>query len=116
MYVNCLVATKKSNVCVLGFGSESDEVESEGAGGLESDEEEEDKERLMNAKEGIESEDDKLDSRKRTNSEEGGSQRKKKKSRQIVESDEDSDWKLWAIKTRKGNLAMQSQSLWMKYP
>ena len=44
-----------------GFGSESDEVESEGAEGLESDEEGEDKERLLNAKEGMESEDDKLE-------------------------------------------------------
>lgn len=80
---------------VLGFGSESDEAEeSDDAGGLESDEDEEDKARLMNAKEGIESEDDedKLDNRKRTSNEDGGgSQRKKKKSRQIVESDEDSD-------------------------
>lgn len=74
-----------------GFGSESDEVESEGAEGLESDEDGEDKERLLNAKEGMESEDDKIESRKRTNSEDKGSQRKKKKSRQIVESDEDSD-------------------------
>lgn len=76
-----------------GFGSESDEAEeSEGTGGLESDEDEEDKKRLLNAKEGIESEeDDKLDSRKRTSIDEGGSQRKKKKSRLIVESDEDSD-------------------------
>ena len=83
--------TKLLLILFSGFGSESDEVESEGAEGLESDEEGEDKERLLNAKEGMESEDDRLESRKRTNSEDKGSQRKKKKSRQIVESDEDSD-------------------------
>ena len=39
---------------MVGFASESDEAEeSEGAGGLESDEDEEGKERLLNAKEGM---------------------------------------------------------------
>lgn len=73
-----------------GFPSESDEAEEsdEGAGGLESEEDEEGKDRLLNAKEG---DDNDLEGRKRTSSEGGGSQRKKKKSRQIVESDEDSD-------------------------
>ena len=77
--------------CVVGFASESDEAEEsdEGAGGLESDEDEEGKERLMNAKEGIEVAN--LEGRKRTGSEDGSTPRKKKKSRQIVESDEDSD-------------------------
>ena len=56
---------------------------------MESDEDDEGKERLLNAKEGIE--DDTLDGRKRTGSEDGNTPRKKKKSRQIVESDEDSD-------------------------
>ncbi|XP_068716081.1 RNA polymerase-associated protein LEO1-like [Montipora foliosa] len=75
-----------------GFGSESEEAEeSEGSGGLESDEDEEDKKRLLNAKEGIESEEDGSESGKRTSVDEGGSQRKKKKIRQIVESDEESD-------------------------
>ena len=77
-------------LCFVGFASESDEAEeSEGAGGLESDEDDEGKERLLNAKEGIE--DDTHEGRKRTTSEDGNTQRKKKKSRQIVESDEDSD-------------------------
>ena len=77
---------------ISGFGSDSEEMEdSEGEGGLESDDDEEAKERLLNAKEGIELEDDQPSGRKRTNSEDGGSQKRKKKSRQIVESDEDSD-------------------------
>lgn len=76
--------------CVVGFASESDEAEeSDGAGGLESDEDDEGLERLLNAKEGIE--DDTHEGRKRTGSEDGNTPRKKKKSRQIVESDEDSD-------------------------
>lgn len=78
------------NFSAAGFPSESDEAEEsdEGAGGLESEEDEEGKDRLLNAKEG---DDNDLEGRKRTSSEGGGSQRKKKKSRQIVESDEDSD-------------------------
>ena len=86
-YPKCI---KYKNFFAAGFPSESDEAEDsdEGAGGLESDEEEEGKDRLLNAKEGDE---DNLEGRKRTSSEGGGSQRKKKKSRQIVESDEDSD-------------------------
>ncbi|XP_015772244.1 PREDICTED: RNA polymerase-associated protein LEO1-like [Acropora digitifera] len=75
-----------------GFGSESEEAEeSEGTGGLESDEDEEDKTRLLNAKEGIESEEDGNERGKRMSMDEGGSQKKKKKIRQIVESDEESD-------------------------
>ena len=77
-------------LCVVGFPSESDEAEeSDDVGGLESDEDDEGKERLLNIKEGIE--DDTHDGRKRTGSEDGNTPRKKKKSRQIVESDEDSD-------------------------
>ena len=78
------------NFSAAGFPSESDEAEEsdEGAGCLESEEDEEGKDRLLNAKEG---DDNDLEGRKRTSSEGGGSQRKKKKSRQIVESDEDSD-------------------------
>ncbi|CAH3130896.1 unnamed protein product [Pocillopora meandrina] len=87
-----LLAIKKKYKKKLaeGFPSESDEAEEsdEGAGGLESEEDEEGKDRLLNAKEG---DDNDLEGRKRTSSEGGGSQRKKKKSRQIVESDEDSD-------------------------
>ncbi|KAL9966187.1 hypothetical protein ACROYT_G024225 [Oculina patagonica] len=88
-----LLAIKKKYKKKLaeGFASESDEAEeSEGAGGLESDEDEEGKERLLNAKEGIEDDDD-IEGRKRTASEDGNTPRKKKKSRMIVESDEDSD-------------------------
>lgn len=78
--------------CVVGFVSESDEVEeSDGVGGLESDEDDEGLERLLNVKEGIE--DDIYEGRKRIGSEDGNILRKKKKSRQIVESDEDSDQK-----------------------
>ena len=58
---------------------------------MESDEDEEDKTRLLNAKEGIESEEDGNDMGKRMSMDEGGSQKKKKKIRQIVESDEESD-------------------------
>lgn len=58
---------------------------------MESDEDEEDKTRLLNAKEGIESEEDGNERGKRMSMDEGGSQKKKKKIRQIVESDEESD-------------------------
>lgn len=58
---------------------------------MESDEDEADKTRLLNAKEGIESEEDGNERGKRMSMDEGGSQKKKKKIRQIVESDEESD-------------------------
>ena len=92
LWDNLFFDANKYNLYLIGFGSESEEAEeSEGSGGLESDEDEEDKKRLLNAKEGIESEEDGSESGKRTSVDEGGSQRKKKKIRQIVESDEESD-------------------------